>query len=461
MATETDFLRQAIIALGGSCDDLADNLESTLYKKLIELCASGGGGGSSLPTGGSPNQMLVTDSTGTAGWEDRICYAESGMMDIFPESAWTITDGEAVAMVAPAADIVTGQKYIVTINGEELEREAVEISMNGMTVQALGNAGALDETAPTTDDMFVIIVVPGSMDGMYAAAQYVDGTQITSLSIRGEAEIVKKIDKKYIPGYTFGDFPFSDRVFLPETTYDMAESYVWIYRTEYPLVAGYECTVNYNGVEYNLQARDYNGNVALGRVDGATDEPFGVLYWPEGGYTDEMGTYYVTLYVWDGATSATVSITGKGTEIVKVPGRLIEDTAVPLIVSVVRGSYLNTTINSVSHTYDEIKQAYAAGRAIFCWLVTGDGNTRDYLLPLIEYSSIGAFFVFQTSLWGDFENYKITITESTNTLEEMAGPTFNTVEITRTGSGLVMTSPSGTRYQLAVADDGTLTTTAL
>ena len=45
--TETELLRATILALGGACDDLPDNLESTLYKRLIEVCASAGGGGGS------------------------------------------------------------------------------------------------------------------------------------------------------------------------------------------------------------------------------------------------------------------------------------------------------------------------------------------------------------------------------------------------------------------------------
>lgn len=40
---KTTLLRQAIIAQGGTCDDLPDNLESTLLTRFIETCGSGGG----------------------------------------------------------------------------------------------------------------------------------------------------------------------------------------------------------------------------------------------------------------------------------------------------------------------------------------------------------------------------------------------------------------------------------
>lgn len=57
--TETGYLRAAIIANGGTCDDLPDNLESTLYKRLIEVCANGGGG-SSEPVENTPSVVYIS-----------------------------------------------------------------------------------------------------------------------------------------------------------------------------------------------------------------------------------------------------------------------------------------------------------------------------------------------------------------------------------------------------------------
>lgn len=91
MATETDYLREAIKAQGGSCDDLPDNLESTLYKKLIETCAEGGGG-----SGGGSGMHIVAIAgvvqSDDTGWD---CYYEKSS---YEEVAEAVIAGKVVIL---------------------------------------------------------------------------------------------------------------------------------------------------------------------------------------------------------------------------------------------------------------------------------------------------------------------------------------------------------------------------
>ena len=466
MAIDIGLVKATIKSLGGSYDDLPANDATALAQRLIEVCAAfNGGSGSSgggLPTGGSPNQMLVTDSTGAAGWEDKLCWVTGKEVIVLPETVMTLADGYYVGTVPTESDITLGEVYTITYNGVAYQCEAQAVEG-----YAFGNLGAMVEGFDVTSDPFILLVYPPemaeSLGGVSSMLFPLDGATDITISVQGAVKTVKTIDEQYMPGYVFGYIPYTGRVFMREKTFSTASGSAMIPVYNSPLLNGQVYTVTYNGTEYTVTARmNDNGNaIIIGKFDGEGDEPFAMTYVPDGLTGEDGNTYQGMLLVYDSAESCTVSIIGSGEETIKVPASLLEDTATPLIVRVDRSSYQSTTISSVSHTYDEIKQAYKAGRTIFCWLVTGDSNTHDFLLPLIKYSSYGACFIFQSSLWGEHENYRLTISSSANTLEEMTGPTFNTVEITRTGSGLVMTSPSGTRYQLAVADDGTLTTTAL
>lgn len=84
--TETGYLRAAILTLGGVCDDLPDNLESTLYRRLIETCNGTVGELSAemsaleqnklsiqltdgIPNHGTAGQFAVSDGKGGIMWK--------------------------------------------------------------------------------------------------------------------------------------------------------------------------------------------------------------------------------------------------------------------------------------------------------------------------------------------------------------------------------------------------------
>lgn len=203
MATETELLRATILALGGSCDDLPDNLESTLYKRLIEVCASsGGGGGSGLPTGGEPYQQLVTDGEGNAVWEERLAYA-GGRVEILPETA--LTDGEDedsdgvldfFYITQPLNEtMVTGETYTVSYNGAAYDCVVTEI--NGE--QGLGNIGFAMGTGDTGEPFVIAFVNDAETNaaGIYGMVIPLDGATSVTLSITQGS--LHTIDEKWLP----------------------------------------------------------------------------------------------------------------------------------------------------------------------------------------------------------------------------------------------------------------------
>lgn len=206
MATETDYLREVIKAQGGSCDDLPDNLESTLYKKLIETCAaggggSGGGGGGGLPTGGEPHQMLVTDAEGNAQWEDKLCYETFEDVVCLPEMTLT-ADPDIGGFVVPAfvATPVEGGVYTVNWNGTEYTCMGKTITDDGITAVTLGSAAVMG--GEYTDDPFFIMCLPEELAATVGVAAQIlplNGSPSSiTISIHGKQPVLKKLDPKFV-----------------------------------------------------------------------------------------------------------------------------------------------------------------------------------------------------------------------------------------------------------------------
>lgn len=125
--------------------------------------------------------------------------AETAIVDILPETELTILEEVGAAMVMQEVTLTEGNVYTVNYNGTEYACTTIS---NGDANLLLGNAGAIDETFPVTDEPFIFMTIPKEQRdqymGAYAIAMPLDGTTSFTLFIRGEVETVYKIPSKYV-----------------------------------------------------------------------------------------------------------------------------------------------------------------------------------------------------------------------------------------------------------------------
>ena len=124
--------------------------------------------------------------------------SKTAIVDILPETELTVMEEVSAAMVMQEVTLTEGNVYTVNYNGTEYACTAIS---NGSTNLLLGNAGAIDETFPVTDEPFIFMTIPEEQRDQYmgacAVAMPLDGSTTFTLSIRGEVETVYEIPAKY------------------------------------------------------------------------------------------------------------------------------------------------------------------------------------------------------------------------------------------------------------------------
>lgn len=124
---------------------------------------------------------------------DGVPYVEDlGVMEILPETK-VVTDGGMAMLENAISGVTAGEKYIVKYNGIEYETVAVEQTADGATLIGLGNIGVLMGNAGTGEP-FAIAISP---DGAMIVA--IDGATELTISIKGKAAIIQKLDKRCLP----------------------------------------------------------------------------------------------------------------------------------------------------------------------------------------------------------------------------------------------------------------------
>lgn len=407
--------------------------------------------------------MLVTDAEGKAGWEDKLCWAEEAEVEFLPETVLEGADGQFMSTAPLVADLTNGNTYTVNYNGTNYLCTAKYLSEGAGGYYCLGDLGTAGLPGEaTTGEPFVVMVAPSDMVGpsdMSMMLIALDGAETVTLSIRGIAEQVKKIDAKYAPGYVFGEFPYKDKVFLKETTVS-GISYMGVsIMFDAALIPNQVYTVTCNGTAYTVIAEKDQTFVSAFSLKPTNEDGDVVCQIVIQNDTPKKGAI---LPGDSGDESCTLSIVGSGVETVKVPGKLMEDAALPLVVTVVMD---NLTVESVSHTYDEIEATHRKGRALFCLLTTEKTSSSDYLLTLHTYDFTDSSFTFRATSWAydkfsypkDFEVI----------IDKYDGTTIRKVEsavsslLVHADGGLRLTSATGKVFKLTVSDDGILTATAL
>lgn len=192
MATETELMREAIKAQGGVCDNLPDNLQSTLLKKLIEACAAGGGGGGG---GGTVSTKYKQPDWG---------YEEGEVVLPETEIAFDPETGDGYFPSPFQKDLVLGETYTVYINGEKIATciaKPFVVSDLGEIV-FLGNFDPADGNSAVGVYMpFGIMQLPPEVSsemGIHAAAMLM-AEGVTSATFSIEKITYHKIPEDYLP----------------------------------------------------------------------------------------------------------------------------------------------------------------------------------------------------------------------------------------------------------------------
>lgn len=154
-----------------------------------------GGGGSGLPSGGTPYQQLVTDGEGNAKWENRLAY-ETDLVEteIIPQTtvAFTKDGGLMVAHWPENFDLVYGQNYKISWDG--VDYICTGVLFNDI-VPVLGNLG-LAGAGEDTGEPFLFM-----NQGQWAVGSTESATEHI-IGIREFSGEVVKIDEKYLPKYS-------------------------------------------------------------------------------------------------------------------------------------------------------------------------------------------------------------------------------------------------------------------
>ena len=310
---------------------------------------------------GSPGEGGSTSKYAQPEWG-----AEIGLVDILPETEFTVDEAMGVALGMQEVALTVGDVYTVTYNGTDYACTAY--FKDGMPGAALGNLAALEEGAPATDDPFIIVAIDEeyreNYDGKCLLVVPLDGSTTFTLAIKIEGEIIHTIPFKYLAtadGQPTWGMEKGMSV-LKENTVEVIDSDSGMAPILLPfsLTVGQEYTVNWNGTEYKTApAIEYNGGVMMGNVaaigwpTNATEEPYIILAVSAEEAASEG--YYGAVMPLDGSTSVTLSITGD--VMTRIPGEYLQAAQEPLIVRVVDGV---TDID-----FRTIDSAIDAGRTVY------------------------------------------------------------------------------------------------
>lgn len=164
----------------------------TRMERFLRDYGGGSGGG-----GAQPDWNAMEGEAGHI--LNRPFYSENGMVDIVPETEIQLENAEGLLFYE--VPITVGNNYTVIWNGVEYNCTAVPFEMEGMSFVALGDVGAF-AGEPTGSEPFAFAVVPPEMvevmHGVRAMIMALDGSSTVTLSIKGEGEVVHKMDNKYL-----------------------------------------------------------------------------------------------------------------------------------------------------------------------------------------------------------------------------------------------------------------------
>lgn len=257
---------------------------------------------------------------------NRTHYVSEGIVELPVVGSWEQdNDGKVFVLTAPIG-LEIGKTYTVNWNGTEYERVAIDASSlmgEGMRGVMLGNFATF-----SPDEPFLIVelsVETAAMnDGIYGTVANFYGTEVP-FSIRGEGEVVHKIDPKFLPD----GVPYVEKsvgAISPESTYEVTSAEFY-FAPIAELTVGETYTVNWNGTEYTCTATvlppvfGFEGVFIgdMGAIQGAptSGEPFVLIT------TIMDGVLYGVGVCIDESTSVTLSINGAIVKAKKLDNRCL------------------------------------------------------------------------------------------------------------------------------------------
>lgn len=149
---------------------------------------------SSLPTGGTPYQQLVTDGTGKATWEDRTHWVEQSVAELIPEQTLSggMSMGSSYMFNVSYFTIIPNLEYTVVFDG--VEYKCISAELEGLTY--IGNATLLGVPVEDTGEPFFI----APLEGM-SVITATDGPHTIALS--GWSIVYHQLLLDYIPNGKF------------------------------------------------------------------------------------------------------------------------------------------------------------------------------------------------------------------------------------------------------------------
>ena len=149
---------------------------------------------STVPSGGTPYQQLVTDGDGNTRWEDRLAYETGPVLTEFVSEetvTFTPNSGKMAALWPPTFNAIEGSTYTVKFDGNEYKCSCIRLGReNGPLV--LGNLSILG-AGDDTGEPFVMVYNNQWQTGSS------DSTSEHTISISGKQVSISKIDEKFLP----------------------------------------------------------------------------------------------------------------------------------------------------------------------------------------------------------------------------------------------------------------------
>ena len=307
---------------------------------------------------------------------NRPFYSKVGLMNILPETEAVYSENDGAFAIMNPISLEDGKEYTVRWNGVEYVCSAFAVDgVLPVTVLGLGDIGAMSGEL-SGDYPFFIMAFPDSLVaelGMGVGIYPLDGSTDLTISISGEAEMVQKLDGKYLPD-GLPRSKIDNGTVLPETTGVYADGVFAMEGEMFVLVPGYEYTVTWNGVPYVCTATytSFDGIrvTALGDINVLSGgEPTGTVPFVIVPVTLEMGLeagFSALAIPTDGATSLTISITGAIETVTTIAEKYLPPSARTYVIQKIGLGALTAgaTFTDMDVNYDVIADILYSGGSV-------------------------------------------------------------------------------------------------
>lgn len=156
-------------------------------------------GGSGLPSGGAPHQMLVTDADGKTVWTERTHYKEKIVESLLENLTITTTTDDEMKMdgLPSAFFLESGRTYEVVFDGVSYIQPVREASVYGKTAIYIGDVSSSGYIDDATGEPFGIMSMGDASDGLAILVIAEPGEHTFSMSINETK--YHPLEVEYIP----------------------------------------------------------------------------------------------------------------------------------------------------------------------------------------------------------------------------------------------------------------------